>query len=195
MLKVVRMDGNEELYPQALRPRGNASAMLVSAPARLSEMNDVLYTAEASVAGSRIRVVVDTGSSDIWLKTSALKPVLQHREAALGYLKRNQEGKILVPEIILKFGMGTVLGVPLSVKEFCVAGSCVKHQGLVLGLKITDILDLASFDGLLGLALPRDSQDPLLGILLRPKGGAPAWGWGCDEAIKKCGYVRFINDG
>lgn len=31
-----------------------------------------------------------------------------------------------------RFGMGSVLGVPLSVKEFCVAGSCVKDQGLVL---------------------------------------------------------------
>lgn len=127
-------------------------------PQRLLPVNDVLYTVETDVAGTRARLVVDTGSSDIWAKESVLENSMGTGQAKVQSVQL--QGQPRVPYLLLKFGVGSVFGVPITVKDFCVAGICVKDQDLVMGLHIKDVLELDSFDGLLGLAFPRDSQDP-----------------------------------
>eukprot|EP00435_Cladocopium_sp_Y103_P066268 s286_g28.t1 len=127
-------------------------------PQELLPVNDVLYTVEADVAGTRARLVVDTGSSDIWAKESVLTSSLDSGRAKVRSFEL--QGEPRVPYLLLKFGVGSVFGVPITVKDFCVAGICVKDQDLVMGLQIKDVLELDTFDGLLGLAFPRDSQDP-----------------------------------
>lgn len=127
-------------------------------PQQLLPVNDVLYTVDTDVAGTRARLVVDTGSSDIWAKKSVLTSSVESGRAKVRSFQF--QGEPRVPYLLLKFGVGSVFGVPITVKDFCVAGICVEDQDLVMGLQIKDVLELNTFDGLLGLAFPRDSQDP-----------------------------------
>lgn len=56
--------------------------------------------------------------------------------------------------------MGNVLGIPVVLPRFCVSDICTKNQDVVLAERVAGMSDVEDFDGLLGLALPRDSQNP-----------------------------------
>jgi len=147
-----------DISPQVNWDRNTGFSLLPAArPEQLFELDDVLYMVETKIAGTSAEMVVDTGSSDIWTKESVLGGKLGGRVKVRTF---RQKGQLMVPELLLKFGMGTVFGVPMFVKEFCVAGICLEDQAVVMALKVMDMTELGSFEGLLGLALPGDSQDP-----------------------------------
>ena len=69
-------------------------------------------------------------------------------------------GKPVAPSLELRFGVGVVYGIVMLLKSFCVDTICVKDQSAVVALEVDDLSDLRRFGGLLGLALPSDSQNP-----------------------------------
>ena len=107
----------------------------------LWDYQDILYTAELRVGPSAkpLRVMVDTGSSNLWLK----KEVVKTAEVYGGQ------------EIHVTYGLGEVYARAAS-DRMCLAGVCVSKQAFLLAVEIKGMgrnSDL--FDGLLGMAFPQ----------------------------------------
>mmetsp|Transcript_819 Transcript_819/g.1858 ORF Transcript_819/g.1858 Transcript_819/m.1858 type:complete len:460 (-) Transcript_819:44-1423(-) len=133
----------------------------LSTQARLTNVNDVLYTIEAKVGTppAPAQLVVDTGSSDLWIKQTVLFSNSGAKLPSNLPVWRMPDGSVLVREIVLRYGLGTVLAIPLIEKRLCIGQLCVKNQDVLAAMKIIDVSSVARFDGLIGLALPVGSQN------------------------------------
>lgn len=106
----------------------------------LWDYKDILYTTELKVgpAGNPLRVMVDTGSSNLWLKQSMVKTA-----------------EVTDYEAHVTYGLGDVFG-KAATDRMCLAALCVWKQTFLLAFEIKGMgrnSDL--FDGILGMAFPR----------------------------------------
>lgn len=105
----------------------------------LWDFQDILYTTELKVGrfAKPLRVLIDTGSSNLWLKKDAVsKPEEMNQLAHVTY------------------GLGDVFA-RAARDRICLAALCVE-QDFLLAFKIRGMgRNLKAFDGILGLAFPR----------------------------------------
>eukprot|EP00931_Biecheleriopsis_adriatica_P085866 TRINITY_DN60649_c0_g1_i1.p1 TRINITY_DN60649_c0_g1~~TRINITY_DN60649_c0_g1_i1.p1 ORF type:complete len:545 (+),score=99.71 TRINITY_DN60649_c0_g1_i1:54-1637(+) len=120
---------------------------------QLKDQFDLLYTARADVGKppASVRLIVDTGSSDIWLKSD---------EVSSQYSLPASKTASTLPgsAIQLKYGIGSVDGMEIK-DRICLGSLCSKEQNFILALGVQDIGELSSFEGLLGLAFPVLAKD------------------------------------
>eukprot|EP00438_Fugacium_kawagutii_P019846 Skav227941 [mRNA] locus=scaffold146:513593:526447:+ [translate_table: standard] len=106
----------------------------------LWDYRDILYTTELKVGPSAkpLRVMVDTGSSNLWLKEGVVKTA----EVTARHL------------VHVTYGMGAVYG-RAARDRMCLAALCVK-QDFLLAFKVKGMGRSSNlFDGILGLAFPQ----------------------------------------
>lgn len=123
---------------------------------------NILYTtvADIGVPPVKVRLIVDTGSSDLWLKSSSVAApfggghVYNPSQSTLALASRG--------DIQITYGQGRVEG-----REFrdrvCLEALCIQNQSLVFADTVTGIPDQWLFDGILGLGyapLARDHYGP-----------------------------------
>eukprot|EP00930_Biecheleria_cincta_P057453 TRINITY_DN43387_c0_g1_i1.p1 TRINITY_DN43387_c0_g1~~TRINITY_DN43387_c0_g1_i1.p1 ORF type:complete len:556 (-),score=99.96 TRINITY_DN43387_c0_g1_i1:58-1524(-) len=125
----------------------------VSAP--LQDRFDLLYTVTAQFGTPPVdaRLVVDTGSSDIWLKASPPSVA-----AAQYSLSSSRTASKLPGTIELSYGVGSVAGQEVQ-DRICLAGVCAEHQNFIMAAGIRGIADMSFFDGLLGLGFAALAKD------------------------------------
>ncbi|CAE7897532.1 unnamed protein product, partial [Symbiodinium necroappetens] len=147
---------------------------LLAAPAsatlELRNVNSLLYTADldVGVAGRSARVVVDTGSADFWLKPNLLVEEV-HGQKLVSASPRRQDvrGQRLVPEYMIRYGLGEVIAIPIVEERVCAGSLCLKQLELMLAVKIQGVQEQGAFDGLAGLAFPLLQQAPTNQTLLQ----------------------------
>lgn len=115
---------------------------------KLSDFYDLVYTATAKFGNSAasVRLIVDTGSSDLWVNSKVYDSTTSE-EVPNG-------------DAVLNYGEGHVEGKKVKDK-FCFSGACVHKQSFILADRITEMPLAntgAAFDGLLGLAYPGLSE-------------------------------------
>jgi len=121
-------------------------------PIPLDNYLNTMYTAEVTFGAgkeglhraAKLRLIIDTGSSDLWTSGKAMMHYHHWPEAMdLGDL------------IIVEYGKGTIAG--MYVKDsLCLSSRlCIDHQSMLIALKISEIGAAKSFDGLLGLGFPK----------------------------------------
>jgi len=133
----------------------------------LHDQQDVLYVADATLGTPPVpvRVIIDTGSSDLWVKGSATE-----QGKSYDWRSSTSAEPQTVPSVDLHYGQGQVSGVEVK-DRFCLAGApprflshgipshvpkplCVDKQAFVFAKSVKGIGDVPLFDGLLGLAYP-----------------------------------------
>jgi len=147
---------------------------LLASPAdatlELRNVNSLLYTADLDigVAGRSARVVVDTGSADFWLKPNLLVEEV-HGQKLVSASPRRQDvgGQLLVPEYLIRYGLGEVIAIPIVEERVCAGSLCLKQLELMLAVKIQGVQEQGAFDGLAGLAFPLLQQAPTNQTLLQ----------------------------
>ncbi|CAE7288294.1 Pga5 [Symbiodinium natans] len=150
------------------------SLQLLTSPAsatlELRNVNSLLYTADLDigVAGRSARVVVDTGSADFWLKPNLLVEEV-HGQKLVSASPRRQDvhGQLLVPEYLIRYGLGEVIAIPIVEERVCAGSLCLEQLELMLALKIQGVQEQGAFDGLAGLAFPPLQQAPTNQTLLQ----------------------------
>lgn len=121
----------------------------------LQDRFDLLYTTTAQFGTPPVDalLVVDTGSSDIWLKSSP--PSVQ----AAQYRLSSSRTAIQLPGTTeLSYGIGSVTGQEVQ-DRICFAGVCAEHQNFIMAAGIHGIADMSFFDGLLGLGFAALAKD------------------------------------
>lgn len=119
---------------------------------KLKDKSDMIYTARVDVGSppQAVDLVVDTGSSDIWITQTSYKRSLS---SSIRVLKG--------PMVDLTYGSGQVFG-PKVRERVCVQSVCIPDQLLVAAEELDGVQDRIGpnhlFDGLLGLAYPSLSQ-------------------------------------
>jgi len=104
---------------------------------------DVFYIASAKVGSPArdVRLIVDTGSSDLWVGKGIYNA---GRSSTADYTGR---------QATFLYGQGQVSGSEVT-DRFCLGEVCVAEQALLVASQLQGIPNRASFDGLLGLAFP-----------------------------------------
>jgi len=110
---------------------------------RLRNM-DTFYTVEMQIGSppAPIRMFVDSGSSNIWVKDKSIAPSQN--------LKKELAGR----PVQFEYAAGSILGAAAA-GPMCLGGLCVEDQALIIAQEIKGISNLPAFDGFLGLAFPR----------------------------------------
>ncbi|CAJ1405340.1 unnamed protein product [Effrenium voratum] len=127
--------------PQARRPTSSLRRV------HLQDLGDLQYIAEVSIgsSSSTFRLILDTGSSDLWVSGEQFIPSLSDTWTPLP-----QAGLVK-----LDYGQGEVEGI-VGVDKACLLAKpvplCVEQEFLV-AKQVSD-LSLNTFDGILGLGLP-----------------------------------------
>eukprot|EP00747_Dinoflagellata_sp_TGD_P058968 gnl/TRDRNA2_/TRDRNA2_151353_c1_seq4.p1 gnl/TRDRNA2_/TRDRNA2_151353_c1~~gnl/TRDRNA2_/TRDRNA2_151353_c1_seq4.p1 ORF type:complete len:550 (+),score=47.45 gnl/TRDRNA2_/TRDRNA2_151353_c1_seq4:142-1650(+) len=115
---------------------------LVDLPIR--NTRDAFYTLDVHVGTSPVprRLIIDTGSSDLWVKRKVIGQPLESAHAGGSHRKA-----------FLQYGQGEVRGLDFT-DRFCVSERlCVPSQSFVLATDVEDI-SADGYDGLLGLGYP-----------------------------------------
>jgi len=100
---------------------------------------NMMYTTKAIVNKTEKRLIVDTGSSVLWVRCAA-------------------SASNNTPNITIRYGQGEVTGADAKA-SICLGDLCVNSQSLVLASAMSGIADTEHFDGLLGLGLPPLERD------------------------------------
>mmetsp|Transcript_58163 Transcript_58163/g.147763 ORF Transcript_58163/g.147763 Transcript_58163/m.147763 type:complete len:530 (-) Transcript_58163:202-1791(-) len=115
---------------------------------QLLNEGDLIYVLRAKVGTPPfpVRLVVDTGSSDLWVAKGSYEA------------DRSSTAKLLPgADALLRYGQGQVSGHEVE-DRVCLEPLCVKEQTFITASKIAGLGDAAGahglFDGLLGLAYP-----------------------------------------
>jgi len=115
----------------------------------LHSVSGMMYTINATLNGTVKRLIVDSGSSDLWVKASASGLTANSTDENTTTSDDNEQ---------LQYGQGEVSGVDAKFLV-CVGHGCIKNQTAVLATHVKDISGAENFDGLLGLAFPSLQQD------------------------------------
>jgi len=105
---------------------------------------DIIYFIDAQVGtpAQQERMIVDTGSSDMWLVNTSYGASASSTSALFDDY----------PSVTIRYGMGAISGTEVA-DRVCFAGLCVNNQSFVLDMK--DSMHIRRItDGLLGLAYP-----------------------------------------
>jgi len=109
----------------------------------VDNVGNLFYMVEAEVGtpGQTVRLVIDTGSSDIWTRS--------------GYSPQNSSsvGKREFPPVHLAYGIGDVSGQETSDK-ICFGDFCAEDVTIVVADDVESIGNQGLFDGIIGLAFP-----------------------------------------
>mmetsp|Transcript_27706 Transcript_27706/g.78615 ORF Transcript_27706/g.78615 Transcript_27706/m.78615 type:complete len:546 (-) Transcript_27706:47-1684(-) len=151
-------------------PEMLSSAPLAEVDAPLRNNFNMLYTVVARVGSPAVpvRLIVDTGSSDLWVKaSSAAAPFgLQYGGAVYDWRKSSTASPVPGDPVTILYGEGRVEGREVR-DRFCLESLCIDNQSFVFADLVAGIPDQWLFDGILGLGYPK-----LAAIDSRPSGGA-----------------------
>ena len=146
----------------------------------LWDYQDILYTTEVGVGplSKPLRVLVDTGSSNLWLKEDVVSMPDEMNFVAH-----------------VTYGLGDVFG-RAAKDRICLAALCVQEQDFLLAFRIRGMgRNLKLFDGILGLAFPRmlDVGSQTFFQALGAAGGFRNLGFGL--ALRGLGQNSFFSLG
>eukprot|EP00929_Paragymnodinium_shiwhaense_P122294 TRINITY_DN9494_c0_g1_i1.p1 TRINITY_DN9494_c0_g1~~TRINITY_DN9494_c0_g1_i1.p1 ORF type:complete len:516 (-),score=73.97 TRINITY_DN9494_c0_g1_i1:526-2073(-) len=136
----------------ALLQDGVANLLAADVGEALHNVADMLYTAEFEVGTPRrkMRLIVDTGSSDMWMVDHKDHPAEKYNAAA------SKTAADLLGTVHKTYGKGTITGRMVE-DSVCFASACVKKQPFLLVDNISS-LGLGALagkvDGLVGLSFP-----------------------------------------
>jgi hypothetical protein len=145
---------------------------------------DTIYTAKASFGTPPVtaRLIVDTGSSDTWVKPDCYN--LTRSTTALQFSPPRVKS--------LQYGRGDVKG--FLVKDvLCLGKLCLEDQGFLSPKKIEKIGNDAYYDGLIGLAFPALSSTghPVVRSLVNASTPAFALHLGRWNDAKDSSFIAF----
>mmetsp|Transcript_530 Transcript_530/g.1067 ORF Transcript_530/g.1067 Transcript_530/m.1067 type:complete len:487 (-) Transcript_530:111-1571(-) len=105
---------------------------------------DLMYiiSAEVGTPKRHVRLIVDTGSSDLWLTQASYSA-----DSSLTAFK------VPGPTSLLQYGQGRVEGSEVE-DRICIGELCIDDQSFVSASEVNGIANMVAFDGLLGLAYP-----------------------------------------
>eukprot|EP00927_Polykrikos_kofoidii_P052594 TRINITY_DN4646_c0_g1_i2.p1 TRINITY_DN4646_c0_g1~~TRINITY_DN4646_c0_g1_i2.p1 ORF type:complete len:553 (-),score=56.84 TRINITY_DN4646_c0_g1_i2:115-1560(-) len=115
---------------------------------QLVDVMESIFMVDAQLGNPlrNVRLIVDTGSSDLWVST-----VSGHWR---DYRPANSSTALVSSENVdLKYGKGEVVGTVAS-DTFCIDDFCIHDMKFVLARKVEDMAVTYMYDGLLGLGFP-----------------------------------------
>lgn len=116
---------------------------------------DVAYTVPVRLGGSKeLLLQVDTGSSDLWVVSSSCSSKLCKQ--AGGNVYDPSSSTSTGQDFEIKYILGSVKG-PIVWDEVELGGYTISNQALAAATEVLDEPISSSFNGILGLALPRNS--------------------------------------
>lgn len=124
------------------------------APEPLEDVQGVEYIAavEVGTPGQLVKVILDTGSSDLWIASSHFTAALSGTVYCLGHGVTDNSWSGCGRSADIHYGVGSVQG-DLLVDRLRLGSCSLKSQGFLLATSVSN-LDLSYFDGVLGLAFP-----------------------------------------
>lgn len=126
---------------------------------QLTNEADLFYliVAELGTPRARIRLIVDTGSSDLWVKNTS--SCSESCTLGFGYsAAKSSSCGGRGERASVSYGQGQVLGYRITDTICLKADTCIHNQPFVLATTVVDIGNADFYDGLLGLAYPDLSQ-------------------------------------
>eukprot|EP00928_Gymnodinium_smaydae_P043497 TRINITY_DN29129_c0_g1_i2.p1 TRINITY_DN29129_c0_g1~~TRINITY_DN29129_c0_g1_i2.p1 ORF type:complete len:505 (+),score=66.98 TRINITY_DN29129_c0_g1_i2:25-1515(+) len=118
---------------------------------------DLIYTVVVNIGAPAVsaRLIVDTGSSDLWFRTSTVKPFFGFGGLHPSYdrSKSTTAAKSSGEIVTVTYGQGMVDGIEMR-DRICLGKLCVANQSFLTASAVFGIPDQWLFDGVLGLAFP-----------------------------------------
>lgn len=148
-------------WPVALLDNNGAALSWFRTPLRNNF--DLLYTLTAQVGTPAVpvRLIMDTGSSDLWVKSSSLLApygAVFSNGAVYDRQKSSTADTSGGEQVTITYGQGLVIGVEVR-DRVCLEQLCIQNQSFIFAEDVLGIPDQWLFDGILGLGYPMLALD------------------------------------